>query len=150
MWPKRAQKKNQHQEPHERESIHKFVIFAKLVRQKSQYYIEWAKYIYVCKWDVLKEFLSFPWWLKNVKSRSKYTFSWMSAILKSDFQKRKQVHFSEENDLNYTKRHNFACDNYIFAKTRVNKCKGRTIWYRGGGWKFFEKKNHLMFTDQWD
>ena len=41
----------------------------------------------------------------------------MSAILKFDFQKRKQLRFSEVNYLNYTKRPNFACDNYIFPKT---------------------------------
>ena len=28
----------------------------------------------------------------------------MSAIVKIDFQKRKQLHFSEENDLNYKKK----------------------------------------------
>ena len=42
----------------------------------------------------------------------------MSAILKFDFQKRKQLRFSEVNYLNYTKRPNFACGNYIFPKTR--------------------------------
>ena len=47
----------------------------------------------------------------------------MSAILKFDFQKRKQLRFSEVNYLNYTKRPNFACDNYIFPKTRENKNK---------------------------
>ena len=48
----------------------------------------------------------------------------MSAILKFDFQKREQLRFSEENYLNYTKkRHNFACGNYIFPKTRGNKNK---------------------------
>ena len=47
----------------------------------------------------------------------------MSAILKFDFQKRKQLHFSEVNYLNYSKRPNFACDNYIFPKTRGNKSK---------------------------
>ena len=45
----------------------------------------------------------------------------MSAILKFDFQKRKQLRFSEANYLNYKKRPNFACDNYIFPKTRGNK-----------------------------
>ena len=47
----------------------------------------------------------------------------MSAILKFDFQKRKQLRFSEVNYLNYTKKTNFACDNYIFPKqgeTRTN------------------------------
>ena len=49
----------------------------------------------------------------------------MSAILKFDFQKkRKQLHFSEENYLSYIKRHNnFACNIYIFPKTRENKNK---------------------------
>ena len=49
----------------------------------------------------------------------------MSAILKFDFQKRKQLRFSEVNDLNYTKKKKpiFACDNYIFPKTRGNKNK---------------------------
>ena len=47
----------------------------------------------------------------------------MSAILKFDFQKREQLHFSEVNYLNYTKRPNFACGNYIFPKTSGNKNK---------------------------
>ena len=47
----------------------------------------------------------------------------MSAILKFDFQKRKQLRFSEVNFLNYTKRPNFACDNYSFPKTSGNKNK---------------------------
>ena len=47
----------------------------------------------------------------------------MSAILKFDFQKGKQLRFSEVNYLNYTKKPNFACDNYIFPKTRRNKNK---------------------------
>ena len=47
----------------------------------------------------------------------------MSAILKFDFQKREQLGFSEVNYLNYTKRPNFACGNYIFPKTRGNKNK---------------------------
>ena len=45
----------------------------------------------------------------------------MSAILKFDFQKRKQLRFSEVNYLKNTKRPNFACGNYIFPKTRGNK-----------------------------
>ena len=54
----------------------------------------------------------------------------MSVILKFDFQKRKQIRFSEVNYLNYTKQTqttqkapNFACDNYIFPKTKGNKNK---------------------------
>ena len=49
--------------------------------------------------------VTFPWWLKNVKSRSKIAlFFQMSAILKFDFQERKQLHFSELNYLNFTKK----------------------------------------------
>ena len=47
----------------------------------------------------------------------------MSAILKFDFQRRKQLRFSEVNYLNYTKRPNFLCDSYSFSKTRGNKNK---------------------------
>ena len=47
----------------------------------------------------------------------------MSAILKFDFQKREQLRFSEVNYLNYTKKTNFACGNYILLKTRGNKNK---------------------------
>ena len=67
-------------------------------------------------------FVTFPWWLKNVKSRSKIAFSFqMSAILKFDFQKREQLRFPEVNCLNYT--HTHKCGNYIFHKTRGNKNK---------------------------
>ena len=45
----------------------------------------------------------------------------MNAILKFDFQKIKQLRFSEVNYLDYTKRPNFACDNYIFPKTRETR-----------------------------
>ena len=52
----------------------------------------------------------------------------MSAILKFDFQKRKQITISEVNYLKNKKqtkkkRPNFACDKYIFPKTRGNKNK---------------------------
>ena len=44
--------------------------FSKLVRQKKS--IGWAKYMYVCVWDMCwRNFCNFPWWLENVKSRSK-------------------------------------------------------------------------------
>ena len=43
--------------------------FAKLVRQKKKKKkkktIGWAKYVYICKWDVCwRTFCVFPWWLK--------------------------------------------------------------------------------------
>ena len=52
----------------------------------------------------------------------------MSAILKCDFKekkerkKRKQLRVSEVSKL-HKKRLNFACDNYIFPKTRGNTNK---------------------------
>ena len=66
----------------------------------------------------------------------------MSAILKFDFQKRKQLHFSIENNLNKTKKsYNFAYDIYIFPKTKGNKNK---LWAHLGtlkqiskGWRCF-------------
>ena len=63
---------------------------------------------------------------KMQKVGQKWPFFQMSTILKFDFQKRKQLHFSEEKYLNYTKKNNFACDNYIFPKTRANKKKQET------------------------
>ena len=83
--------------------------------------------IRVCMWVRLCAegiFVTFPWWLKNVKSRSKIALFQMSAILKFDFQKRKQLLFfwSKLSKL-HKKRLNFACDNYIFPKTRGNKNK---------------------------
>ena len=47
----------------------------------------------------------------------------MSIILKFDFQKRKQLRFSEVNYLNYTKKIKFCMCDYIFPKTRGNKNK---------------------------
>ena len=47
--------------------------------------------IHVCMYvsEICAEgiFEIFPWWLKNVKSRSKIALFQMSAILKFDFQK---------------------------------------------------------------
>ena len=39
----------------------------------------------------------------------------MGAILKFDFQKRKQLHFSEENYLNYTKKTQFCIMTITFS-----------------------------------
>ena len=74
----------------------------------------WVRY-------VLKEFLQFfPCDYKMWKVGQKQ----MSAILKFDFQKKKTITFfwSKVSKL-HKKRPNFACDNYIFPKTRGNKNK---------------------------
>ena len=60
-------------------------------------------------------FVTFPWWLKNVKSRSRIAFFQMSTILKFDFQKRKQFRFSEVNYLNYTKKTQFCMRQLHFS-----------------------------------
>ena len=56
----------------------------------------------------------------------------MSAILKFDFQKRKTVYIFSEEKLSklHKKRLHFACDNYIFPKTRGNKNKQWTHYSR--------------------
>ena len=51
----------------------------------------------------------------------------MSAILKFDFQKTKQLRFSEVNYLNYKKRPNFACESYSFPKTRETRTSSGPI-----------------------
>ena len=54
--------------------------------------------MYVSEICAERIFVTFPGNLKNVKSRSKTAlFFQMSAILKFDFQKRKQLRFSEVN-----------------------------------------------------
>ena len=87
--------KNQHQESYWRETIHgKFVFCAKLVRQKKLIG-EQNTCIYACEICAEGIFGVFSLATKIVKSRSKYLlFLQMSAILKFDFQKRKQLHFS--------------------------------------------------------
>ena len=77
------------------------MFFVKLVRQKKS--IGWSKYMYVCEWDMCwRNFCNFSLVTKNVKSRSRIALFSMSAILKFDFQKRKQLRFSE---VNYLKLH---------------------------------------------
>ena len=72
-WLLQMARENQHQETHQRETIHdKFVFFAKLVRQNSQYGKQITR-MYVSEICAEGIFVSFPWWLKNVKSRSKIT-----------------------------------------------------------------------------
>ena len=53
-------------------------------------------------------FVSFPWWLKMWKVGQKQPFFQMSAIFKFDFQKRKQLRFSEVNYLNNSRKTQFC------------------------------------------
>ena len=125
-----------HQESHQRETIHdKFVIFAILVRQKNkqtnkkqtnkqkqkQKTIEWAKYVHVINWS---NFCVFSLVTKNVKSRLRIAFSFKWAPVWNLISK-KEINYIFQKKIIYTiqKRHNFACDNYIFPKTKENENK---------------------------
>ena len=139
-----SENKNQHQKSHQRENIHdKFAIFAKLGRQKSQQG-EQNTSMYVSGICAEGIFVSFPWWLKTRKVGKNSPSFQMSAILKFDFQKRKQLHFSEENIFTTQKRHNFACDNDTFPKTRGNKNKQWTHYSALIIKKKKKKKKHVI------
>ena len=58
---------------------------------------------------MLKEFCNFSLVTKKCEKWVKNSpFFQMSAILKFDFEKQKQLRFSEANDLNYTKKTQFC------------------------------------------
>ena len=68
---------------------------------------------------------------KNVSSMPKITFfDQMSAILKFNFQKKKATTFiqKKKKNPNYTKRHNFANDNYISLIQRETRTSTRAIY----------------------
>ena len=66
--------------------------FSKLVKQRSQWG-EQNTCMYVSEICAEGIFVTFPWLLKNVKSRSKIALFQMSAILKFDFQKETNYDF---------------------------------------------------------
>ena len=87
--------KNQQQDSYQRETVpDKFVFFfSKLVRQKK--WIRWAKYVYVCVWDMCwRNFCNFPWWLENVKIRSKIALFSNERHFEIWFPKKKTITFS--------------------------------------------------------
>ena len=72
-----------------------------------------------------RNFCNFPWWLKNVKCRSKITlfFKW-APFWNLISKKREQLLFSwSKLSKLYKKDPIFACGNYIFPKTKGNKNK---------------------------
>ena len=85
--------KNQHQVSYQRETIpDKFVFFSKLVRQKKS--IGWAKYMYVCEWDMLwRIFCNFSLVTKNVKSKSKIALFSNERHFEIWFSKKKTITF---------------------------------------------------------
>ena len=80
--------------------------------------------MYVSEICAVGIFVTFPWWLKNVKNRSKIAPFSNEHHLEIWFPKKKTIMFfwSKLSKL-HKKRPNFACDNYIFPKTRGNKNK---------------------------
>ena len=69
-------------------------------------------------------FVTFPWWLNKVESRSKIALFSNEHHFEIWFPKKKTITFfwSELSKL-HKKRPKFACGNYIFPKTRENKNK---------------------------
>ena len=56
--------------------------------------IGWAKYAYVCEWDMCwRNFCNFPWWLEAVKSRSKIALFSNERHFEIWFPKRKTITF---------------------------------------------------------
>ena len=56
--------------------------------------VGWAKCMYVCEWDMCwMNFCNFPWWLKNVKSRSKIALFSNERHFEIWFPKKKTITF---------------------------------------------------------
>ena len=77
-------------------------------------------------------FVTFPWWLKHLKSRSKIALFFKWPPLWNLISKKKTITFfwsklsklyKKKKKKKKKKKHNFACGNYIFPKTRGNKNK---------------------------
>ena len=81
--------------------------------------------MYVCEWDMCwRNFCNFPLVTRNVNSRSKIAlfFKW-APFRNLIFKKENNYVFLKQIIWTTQKRPNFACDNYIFPKTRGNKNK---------------------------
>ena len=111
-----------------------FFFFCKIGKAKKS--IGWAKCKIrdVCKWDMCwRSFWVFSLVTKKCENNP---FFQMCAILKFDFQKRKQLHFSEENYLNYTKKTQFCMWHLHFPWNKgkqgeIRTSSGKTeVYYR--------------------
>ena len=80
--------------------------------------------MYICK-ICANCCVSFPWWLKIVKSRSKIAFFQMSTILKFDFQnENNNIFLKKKKYVDYPKKDTLLHGTIIFfPKTRANKSK---------------------------
>ena len=72
---------------------------------------------------MLKEFfVSFPWWIKNVKNRSKIALFFKWAPFWSLISKNDNNYIFRKKIISTTQKwNNFACDNFICPKTKGNK-----------------------------
>ena len=107
--------KNQHQDSYQRETVpDKFIFFSKLVRQKRMQNM----CMYVSEICAEGIFVTFPWWLKNVKSRSKITLFLHEHHFEIWFPKKKTITFFWSKLSKLRKKTQFCMWRYIFAKTR--------------------------------
>ena len=80
--------------------------------------------MYVFKICAERIFVTFSWWLENVKSRSKIALFSNDRHFEIWFPKKRTITFSWSKLCKlHKKRPNFACGNYIFPQTRGNKNK---------------------------
>ena len=105
-------------------------------------------------------FVSFPWWLKNVKRRSTIAFFFKWASFWNLISKKETIiFFRRKLSQLHKKTHNFASDIYIFAKARGNQNKQWTHLGTFKGLKFGEQneretqygvegKNNLIIDPQ--
>ena len=107
----------------------KFVICANLVRQKSQK-CELNTCIYVSKLCAEGIFVSFPGDQKKCEKDVKNIFLFSNERhFKIYFPKMKKITFLRRKlSVIHMKETNFACDYYIFPKTRENKSKQMTLY----------------------
>ena len=84
--------KNQHQDSYQRETVpDKGIFFFKIGKAKKS--IGWAKYVYVSEICTEGIFVTFPWWLKSVKSRSNIAFFSNERHFEISFPKKKTIVF---------------------------------------------------------
>ena len=83
-------------------------------------------YFYVSKIYARGIFLSFPWWLKNVKNVSKIAPFSNERHLRMCIAKKTTIEFFRRKLSKLYEKIQFLCDNYIFPETRANKNKQGT------------------------
>ena len=104
--------KNQHQDSYQRETVpDKFVFFSKLVIKAKKVNRVSKMCVCMCVFEICAEgiFVTSPWWLEDVKSRSKITLFFKWAPFWNLISKKENNYvFSEVDYLNYTKKTQFC------------------------------------------